>query len=464
MKLSIRQVVITFGVLFIVQMSQAYFNAPSLTASELKDLIVSEKVKTVDQLLPLLPEVMRKNPVLAYNSHALNLHLISPLTPRVILFNEDASLILAFTKNPGESTIQAGKDSLEVIAFNNRTAKYELQDIVFDGNKIPFVHTQPETNPALCLKCHGQNPRPIFQDYNAWAGFYGSFSQNGVSAKGTAEYENLKKFLAAKSEMPRYKEIDTSHFKEGEIGISSASSQYLFAPVTAFGMGLQKNMEYRLAKKVLSHPMYPKLKNFIAYLGSDLSTCAPIRQRVTEIYDAVFSQESRKAKAQKILEAIRRRLTKDIEFKKSEFEKNNIAHAKADPRGVISLFANTLLNQEKDPYYTQSREALEKQLVLFSLFADSLGLTSEDLSTFPMAPSIGVVHILRLGLYSDEQMFLGLSQVMLQINPFSLPRIENSCAFPESAVRLKQRAIDEGLTLKLEETSTMFEPMVRKGQ
>lgn len=435
--------------------------SPSMTAAEFKELVVAKKVKTIDALLPLLPEVMKKHAVMAYDSHALNTHLVTPLAPRVIFFNEDVSLILAFTQHPGEQAIRAGQDRLEVISFNNRTSKYEMLDVEFNGSDVPFTSKQPELNPSVCLKCHGSNPRPIFQDYNAWPGFYGSFSQTNVAAKGSIEYTNLKKFLDIKDSLPRYKDVDVSQFKETEIGISMASPLYVFGPATAFGMGLQKNMEIRLARKVLGHPLLPKAKTFIAYLGSDLATCAPIRQRVVEIYDAVFNTPARKAKAEKILADIRRRVLSDYEFKKAEFAKFNFAHSKADPRGVIGIFSNTLLNQNSDPYYKHSRESLEKQLVLFSVFADNFGLTSEDISTFPLAPTLGLVHILRLGLYSDEQMFLALSQVMISMNPFSLPRIENACAFPESGLKLKQKAMSEGAAFELGENSSVFEPLTK---
>ena len=162
----------------------------------LRNLIETNDVKTVNELVPLLPERMRRNALFVYDSHALKTHLVTPESPRVILFNEDSSLILALTRNPGAEAVARGEDTLEIISMNPSSHRYEMRDLEFNGKANPFAEAEPEVNPPLCSSCHGANPRPIFEAYNAWPGLFGSFSQKGGAAAGTPEYAFINRFLA----------------------------------------------------------------------------------------------------------------------------------------------------------------------------------------------------------------------------------------------------------------------------
>ena len=69
-----------------------------------------------------------------------------------------------------------------MIFFDFGKGRYEVRDVPSNGKPKPFDRNLP-VNQSLCLKCHSQNPKPIFHDYNAWPGFYGSFSQESYAVK-----------------------------------------------------------------------------------------------------------------------------------------------------------------------------------------------------------------------------------------------------------------------------------------
>ena len=141
---------------------------------ELEKIIRHNQITELDDLLGYLPPVMRKNALLAYDSRGLNRELVTLATPRIVLFNEDASLVLALTRNPGKKRIETGRDRLEISRFDPKARRFEFMELTFDGVNSPFSRPVPK-NPATCLGCHGQDPRPLFHDYNTWPGFYGSF-------------------------------------------------------------------------------------------------------------------------------------------------------------------------------------------------------------------------------------------------------------------------------------------------
>ncbi|MBY0415615.1 MAG: hypothetical protein K2Q18_15685, partial [Bdellovibrionales bacterium] len=186
---------------------------------ELKEIIKGNKVLTINELLDFIPADMKSKIIYVYESHALNASLATPLTPRMIFSNTDSSLIFTLTKSLSSEETAAGKDILEAIAYDKKLKKFQTQIVTFDGKHDPT--TLVETNAPVCLKCHGANPAPIFQDYNSWPGMYGSFSDGGITMKGTKEYQYLTSFLENKdlpNSDPRYKKVDTSKFVKTDYG------------------------------------------------------------------------------------------------------------------------------------------------------------------------------------------------------------------------------------------------------
>jgi cytochrome c5 len=143
----------------------------------LMDLIQSNQVNSVDQLLPLLPQSYRSNFALMFKSGSLQ--TATPTSPRVIAYgntfpvesifhgkNTDR-LYLGFQTDTGIGTKLP--NSLEVIEWIPEQNKYQFYQLDF-----PLTSTKVEVNPAKCSECHGTPLRPNWTAYPRWDGALGN--------------------------------------------------------------------------------------------------------------------------------------------------------------------------------------------------------------------------------------------------------------------------------------------------
>ena len=395
---------------------------------DLKALIENNKAYTVDSLLPLLPKQMRQNPLLVYDSHALRLDRVSPLTPRVILFNEDASLIMAFTKHPGEDTIASGDDSLEVIELNSQSHKFEMRDLVLNGKESPFSKSV-ETNPALCLSCHGVNPRPIFNDYNSWPGFYGSFSTRGYAVSGTTEFMALTEFLKNQSQLPRYRDLDLGGFVQDEIGYRTTSrgmgdihDKNKFSISLAFGAKLESQMWRRLGAKLVTDDKFSAIAPLFYAMGEETNRCGAARDRVKAVRNMIVSNDKHPEWSTQLIDRIKEQIRVDHNIVSESLLKYNsvdglIMDIRADNRGILNI-PYTNYNTTPNEYAPVDSESFFALMMNMETIFRYLNYDSSDLSTTPGHPTSGIFHLKRLGrLLIDEQFFQNLIGGIYEASP-----------------------------------------------
>lgn len=143
-----------------------------------------------------LEEWKRKDPILfryyllSYRSRSLQ--EASFEAPRAIMFSPVGDFMASF--NGHEE--QAGFDNLELIRFNHDQARFDFYEVSWsdEGPKLS------DPNPRKCLDCHqslareGVDPRPNWEPYFLWPGFYGSADSkllNSSSQLSKSEKERL---------------------------------------------------------------------------------------------------------------------------------------------------------------------------------------------------------------------------------------------------------------------------------
>jgi hypothetical protein len=149
--------------------------ADELTFEKLSEQIDSLRIRTIEDLISLLPPYMKNdNYVLMYRSRSLQ--AASPESPRAILYTPSARLILSFN---GGTPGTRGADTIELVQFRDGTKSFEFREIYFPKNGSPEISPP---NPRKCLECH-QSPvrknvdlRPNWEPYNVWPGAFGSNS------------------------------------------------------------------------------------------------------------------------------------------------------------------------------------------------------------------------------------------------------------------------------------------------
>lgn len=129
---------------------------------ELKALVETHDVRSVEETLPLLPKM---NHVLMFKSRSLQAGSFE--NPRAILFNDDGTLFISLTAEP------RGAGRLEIIDFNRAEARFAFKTVQFSAGARAVVNEAP-TN---CAGCHGhmkQDLRPLWDPGLEWRGAYGS--------------------------------------------------------------------------------------------------------------------------------------------------------------------------------------------------------------------------------------------------------------------------------------------------
>jgi ankyrin repeat protein len=169
-------------------------NTGPMDFKRLKSVIETCNANSVDQVVPLLSTQHLSNYLLSYHPRGFQQGDLTH--PRVITLGKGGRQIISF--NGGGSF--TGADSIETIDFNtDGSSQFELHDIQF-GNGAPQFS---EKNPASCIACHGTNPRPMWDTWYLWPGFY----QSEQAAMYPKEREFFAQYVAETQSTGRYKNL-----------------------------------------------------------------------------------------------------------------------------------------------------------------------------------------------------------------------------------------------------------------
>jgi hypothetical protein len=212
-------------------------------------------VDSILELIPLLPPELRRNFTFVYDSRSPFRTSISPDYPRVILFTNDARLVLTFTGDERKP----GADLLEAMSFDDQTARFEPKFYLLPAAQRRSGQLSSEA--MNCAKCHGSDPRPIFDSYPLWPGFYGSvfdtFSRDRIGVEEERRYEH---FLATSAKIGVYRDLifprgspvspylDPRRLGKGTLNIDYRTMTFL--PNARLGMALTELNRKRIYRKL----------------------------------------------------------------------------------------------------------------------------------------------------------------------------------------------------------------------
>jgi hypothetical protein len=142
------------------------FPAPPFTLPDLLRQIDATGARTIEALLPTLPNTLRENVTFLLDSASLQSSTAA--RPRAVIWNETGGLVLAF--NGGDAT-ETGSDTMEILSVDPRSGEprfYELEFPLTAARAADALRA-----PATCRRCHGDSPRPIWQEYPTWDRSFG---------------------------------------------------------------------------------------------------------------------------------------------------------------------------------------------------------------------------------------------------------------------------------------------------
>ena len=214
-------------------------------------------VDSISELVPLLPRELRENFTFVYDSRSPFRSGISPEYPRVILFTNDARLVLTFI---GDER-QPGYDLLETMSFDYESAKFELHAYMLPAAERRAWRPSPQE--AQCSRCHGADARPIFDSYPLWPGYYGSVQDTFPHDRiGQKEAKSFAAFQANAAKTGVYKDLiypsgspvspylDPRLFKDNTVTLDPNLFAYL--PNARLGMALTELNRQRIYRKLAS--------------------------------------------------------------------------------------------------------------------------------------------------------------------------------------------------------------------
>jgi hypothetical protein len=259
-------------------------------------------VDSISELIPLLPQELRENFTLVYDSRSPFRTGISPEFPRVILFTNDARLVLTFI---GDER-QPGFDLLETMSFDYEAADFELHAYL-----LPAAARQswrPSAEDARCARCHGADARPIFDSYPLWPGYYGSVQDTFPHDRmGQKEAKNYAAFSAAAAKTGVYKDLiyptgtpvspylDPRLFRDNTVELQPKLFPYL--PNARLGMALTELNRQRIYRKLSAGEGFAaNEKQLLAKLLECRPGDRPDRDTVRSIEDELRSENASRLK------------------------------------------------------------------------------------------------------------------------------------------------------------------------
>lgn len=239
--------------------------AESFSYAGLEDLIRAKNLLTVEDVMANLPTAFKQHYVLVYSSRSLQAPNVSPFWPRIVLYGEDASFVVALAKNPRTEPASNLEDALETMQFDAASRQFQLRRLVFDGVSNPFDRPVI-VNPPECTHCHKADPRPNWDPYNIWPGVYGSLARSGCATMqaGTDELRNYQRFMTEGRHLGRYQYLpaptgagDCPNDPRAELTVANGTST---APASELGDLIFIKNRARLQRLIESSPKFPAFK------------------------------------------------------------------------------------------------------------------------------------------------------------------------------------------------------------
>jgi hypothetical protein len=260
------------------------------------------RVDSVAELVPLLPEELRRNFTFVYDSRSPFRAAITPQRPRVILFTDDARLVLTFI---GDEQ-QPGADLLETMSFDDEQAKFVLNAYLLPAGERRAW--RPSAAEAKCERCHGADPRPIYDSYPLWPGYYGSVLDTFPRDRlGEKERRNFAEFIQFAARTGVYKDLiypegtpvspflDPRLFKDNTIELDADLLAYL--PNARLGIALTALNRQRIYRKLAAGPGFAaNEKKMLALLLECRPSDRPSAKDMRAVLDALGAENAGRLK------------------------------------------------------------------------------------------------------------------------------------------------------------------------
>lgn len=238
--------------------------------ADVRRIVEEQSIRSVDELLPLLPEDVRSRYILLSDSKSTQ--EASPSAPRVLLYTEGARFVLAFNGDP------------DVSGFNTiETAELHPDDPTYVFREIEFHETEArvsEDNPKACAACHRQPLRPSWEGWPKWPeAYFGKDTTSDGSKHAEDERKSFKDFVSDRGASGRYR-----HLVRLDQYTADAEKLDRGEPSNSFNQIIMGRIEDMITAEVQAHPRFQRLRSVFeaAVIGCEkLGDLVPAAEKAT---------------------------------------------------------------------------------------------------------------------------------------------------------------------------------------
>lgn len=145
---------------------------PEMTIEGVMRFIEKNKISTITDLLNSLPVHFRNNFSLV--EHTKGEGQSNLRFPRIVLFGSDGTFLMNISTKPDDPKY----DLLDCAELNEGSGIWEFSQFDFTDEQ-PKLHR----NPSSCVRCHGDNPRPVWGTNMDWPGVFGDNEAAGPNGE-----------------------------------------------------------------------------------------------------------------------------------------------------------------------------------------------------------------------------------------------------------------------------------------
>jgi len=233
---------------------------PEMTIKGVMDFIQKNKITTITGLLNDLPEHFRNNFSLV--EHTKGEGQSNLRFPRIVLFGSDGTFLMNISTKPDDPKYNL----LDCAELNENNGVWEF-------SQFDFTEEQPKLhrNPASCIRCHGENPRPVWGTNMDWPGVFGDNEAAGPNGEALSyrHVVRMKEIMEGKTYSDRFDFLEWSDQQLTSGGIrriaNNAFGAELLVSNMAMGTATARGVFIRMKKE--QPKKYRAMREVILLLG-----------------------------------------------------------------------------------------------------------------------------------------------------------------------------------------------------
>ncbi|WP_299680030.1 hypothetical protein [uncultured Tenacibaculum sp.] len=231
---------------------------PKMTILGVKKFIERNNIKTIEELLKSLPRHLRTNFSLV--EHTKGEGQSNLKFPRIVLFGSDGTFLMNISTKPDDPKY----DLLDCAELIESTGKWEFSQFDFQ-KETPILHR----NPNSCIRCHGDQPRPVWGTNMNWPGVFGDNEAAGLNGEALS-YRHALRMEEIKSGNSYNKRFDYLIWSDQKLtsgGIRRIADNAFGAELLVSNMAIGTATARGVFTRMKNENQYKELREIILLLG-----------------------------------------------------------------------------------------------------------------------------------------------------------------------------------------------------